>query len=279
MKKVLLLLTVGLTLIACGKGKSLTQEALKGKVKSTYTVSYDAVQDFGAVQKGDIISYFDIDDELGLYPVDKKEFDAKGYLTAHIISNRYQEVNYKYTYEYHKKKRIATNLYDHGGNLYYYSKHILQEGKPVSYEIYEKYSNNKYQDFVLDGFNLVSYNTCKKGKLQSSTNITYEKNLVVKLVVTNAKGQMLQQIDNQWNKQGQLLYREITDDKNKRTTTRITYDPKGNMATYDRTGTSAAESYKFKYVSFDQKGNWTERVLYSGNVPVYVQTRDIDYYK
>ena len=140
MKKIILVILSVLCLVSYGqlekkseKKNDLTEENLKGKVKSIKETTYEAVDKFGQIEKGDALNnYFNIYNEKGnkiednsydsdgnLSSKDTYEYDEKG---NNIERNWYDSdgrLGYKLIYKYDEKgNNIEENWYDSDGSLY-----------------------------------------------------------------------------------------------------------------------------------------------------------------
>ena len=131
MKKIILA-TLSASCNQSEKKNDLTEENLKGKVKSIKETTYKAVDKFGQIEKGDVLNnYFNIYNEKGnkiednfydsdgnLSSKDTYEYDEKG---NNIEKNNYDSdgsLNSKTTYKYDKKgNKIEDNSYDSDGSL------------------------------------------------------------------------------------------------------------------------------------------------------------------
>ena len=115
MKKIILATLSVLCLASYGqlekkteKKNDLTEENLKGKVKSIKETTYKAVDKFGQIEKGDVLNnYFNIYNEKG-NKIEDNFYDSDGNLSS------------KDTYEYDEKgNKIEKNVYDSNGRLGY----------------------------------------------------------------------------------------------------------------------------------------------------------------
>lgn len=114
MKKIILATLSVLCLASYGqlekkteKKNDLTEENLKGKVKSIKETTYKAVDKFGQIEKGDVLNnYFNIYNEKG-NKIEDNFYDSDGNLSS------------KDTYEYDEKgNMIEENWYESDGSLY-----------------------------------------------------------------------------------------------------------------------------------------------------------------
>ena len=144
MKKIILATLSVLCLVSCNqseKKNDLTEENLKGKVKSITENTYEAVDKFGQIEKGDVLvdssavytddGHFKIYNEKG-NKIEENYYNSNGSL---IYKNTYKydekgnkieeyhydedgKFNYKYTYKYDEKgNNIEKNNYDSNGRL------------------------------------------------------------------------------------------------------------------------------------------------------------------
>ena len=110
MKKIILVILSVLCLVSCNqseKKNDLTEENLKGKVKSIKETLYEAVDKFGQIEKGDVLNnYFNIYNEKG-NKIEENRYDSDGSLY------------FKDTYKYDEKgNKIEENRYNSDGSLY-----------------------------------------------------------------------------------------------------------------------------------------------------------------
>ena len=141
MKKIILATLSVLSLVSYGqlekkseKKNDLTEENLKGKVKSIKETTYKAVDKFGQIEKGDVLNnYFNIYNEKGnkiednfydsdgnLSSKDTYEYDEKGNKIEKNVYDSNGRFHSKYTYKYDEKgNMIEDNVYDSNGRLYF----------------------------------------------------------------------------------------------------------------------------------------------------------------
>ena len=130
MKKIILVILSVLCLVSCKqseKKNDLTEENLKGKVKSIKETPYEAVDKFGQIEKGNVlydnfIFPFTIYDEKG-NKIEENHYDSDGNLSS------------KDTYEYDEKgNNIERNWYDSDGSLNYkYTYKYDEKGNMIEY--------------------------------------------------------------------------------------------------------------------------------------------------
>ena len=135
MKKIILVILSVLCLVSCNqseKKNDLTEENLKGKVKSIKETLYEAVDKFGQIKKGNVLNnYFTIYNKKG-NTIEGNEYYSDGRLGYKLIykydgkgnniekNNYYSDgrLNYKTTYKYDEKgNKIEKNNYYYSGRL------------------------------------------------------------------------------------------------------------------------------------------------------------------
>ena len=104
MKKIILAILSVLRLVSCKqseKKNDLTEENLKGKVKSIKETPYEAVDKFGQIEKGNVLyddgTSFTIYNEKGNI-IEENHYDSNGRLDS------------KYTYEYDKNNNWTQRI-------------------------------------------------------------------------------------------------------------------------------------------------------------------------
>ena len=193
MKKIILA-TLSASCNQSEKKNDLTEENLKGKVKSIKETTYKAVDKFGQIEKGDVLNnYFNIYNEKGnkiednfydsdgnLSSKDTYEYDEKG---NNIEKNNYDSdgsLNSKTTYKYDKKgNKIEDNSYDSDGSL----------NSKTTYKYDEKGNNIEKNNYDSDGSlnskttykydekgNMIEYNTDGRFGEKYTYKYEYDKN-------------------------------------------------------------------------------------------------------
>ena len=118
MEKIILVILSVLCLVSCNqseKKNDLTEENLKGKVKSITENTYEAVDKFGQIEKGDVLV-----DSSAVYTDDGrfKIYNEKGNKIEENYYNSNGSLIYKTTYKYDEKgNNIEKNNYDSNGRL------------------------------------------------------------------------------------------------------------------------------------------------------------------
>ena len=138
MKKIILA-TLSASCNQSEKKNDLTEENLKGKVKSIKETTYKAVDKFEQIEKGDVLNnYFNIYNEKGnkiednfydsdgnLSSKDTYEYDEKGNKIEENWYNSDGSLDSKYTYKYDEKGNIIEENY-HNSNGRLYEKHTYK---------------------------------------------------------------------------------------------------------------------------------------------------------
>ena len=163
MKKIILAILSVLRLVSCKqseKKNDLTEENLKGKVKSIKETLYEAVDKFGQIEKGNVLYDaftfpFTIYDEKG-NKIEENDYDSDGRLDSKTTykydekGNIIEENDYdsdgrldsKYIYKYDEKgNKIEENRYDSNGRL----------SQKTTYKYDEKGNTIEKNDYDSDG--------------------------------------------------------------------------------------------------------------------------------
>ena len=120
MEKIILVILSVLCLVSCNqseKKNDLTEENLKGKVKSIKETTYEAVDKFGQIEKGDVLV-----DSSAVYTDDGrfKIYNEKGNKIEENYYNSNGSLIYKNTYKYDEKgNKIEEYHYDEDGKFNY----------------------------------------------------------------------------------------------------------------------------------------------------------------
>ena len=169
MKKIILATLSVLCLVSCKqseKKNDLTEENLKGKVKSIKGNTYEAIDKFGQIEKGDVLdAYFNIYNEKG-NKIEDNSYDSDGSL------------EYKYTYKYDKKEnKIEENFYIYGGlnskSIYKYN----EKGNKIELNVYDSDGRlvSKYTYKYDEKGNMIEENWYNSdGRLNSKTTYKYD---------------------------------------------------------------------------------------------------------
>ena len=201
MKKIILAILSVLRLVSCKqseKKNDLTEENLKGKVKSIKETPYEAVDKFGQIEKGnvlydDFIFPFTIYDEKGnkieeyhydedgnLSSKDTYEYDEKG---NNIERNWYDSdgrLGYKLIYKYNEKGNIIEeNYYDSNGSLSYKTTYKYdKKGNKIEDNSYDSDGslNSKTTYKYDEKGNMIEYNTDGRFGEKYTYKYEYDKN-------------------------------------------------------------------------------------------------------
>lgn len=143
MEKIILVILSVLCLVSCNqseKKNDLTEENLKGKVKSITENTYEAVDKFGQIEKGDVLV-----DSSAVYTDDGhfKIYNEKGNKIEGNIYFSDGRLHPKYTYKYDENRnKIEENYYNSNGRLYFkYTYKYDKKGNKIEGNIY--FSNGK----------------------------------------------------------------------------------------------------------------------------------------
>ena len=182
MEKIILVILSVLYLVSCNqseKKNDLTEENLKGKVKSITENTYEAVDKFGQIEKGNVLV-----DSSAVYTDDGrfKIYNEKGNKIEENYYNSNGSLIYKNTYKYDEKgNKIEENYYNSNGRLYSKTTYKYDEkGNMIEDNFYDSddgsliYKNTyKYDE---KGNNIEKNNYDSNGRLDSKHTYEYDKN-------------------------------------------------------------------------------------------------------
>ena len=182
MKKIILAILSVLCLVSCNqseKKNDLTEENLKGKVKSITENTYEAVEKFGQIEKGDVLV-----DSSAVYTDDGrfKIYNEKGNKIEENYYNSNGSLIYKNTYKYDEKgNKIEENYYNSNGRLYSKTTYKYDEkGNMIEDNFYDSddgsliYKNTYKYD---EKGNIIEENHYdSNGRLDSKYTYEYDKN-------------------------------------------------------------------------------------------------------
>ena len=286
MKKSVLLSLIlsAFVLLGCSKSgdntiNSLQRVGLRGPVKSTETFTFDASMRFGEVEKGKLTQERDFHYSIAICASILDEYNKDGNSIKTTIKDHQGRIIQMCKSEYFKNDRVGYMVYDSDGELTYSSKHILKDNKPVSMDVY--YRNSDYDSIVcvLDGFLPKAYLYYKNGNIDQKEEPSYENGLCISSVLTRQDGNNYY-LEWEWDETGGLTRYRVSDVDDEKLVEDLTCDERGYLTHYTRRGTWEPEEidYKLEYLSFDDHGNWTQRVIYKNHKPLYLQERTIVYY-
>ena len=280
MEKIILVILSVLCLVSCKqseKKNDLTEENLKGKVKSITENTYEAVDKFGQIEKGDV-SYY-------AYAV--TIYNEKGNKIEENHYNSYGMLYEKYTYKYDENgnnieechyedgilSKKHTYKYDENGNniqkrRYYYKNGKFNSKSSYTYKYDENGNNIEECHYLTDG--KIDYKTTykydEKGNKIEICRYDYD-NLSYKYTYKyDEKGNNIEK--NKYYSSGNLNYKST-----------YKYDENGNKIeenSYDFIHRfDYKDTYKYEY---DKNNNWIQQVTYENNKPTQIKERIIEYY-
>ena len=185
MKKIILVILSVLCLVSYGqlekkseKKNDLTEENLKGKVKSITENTYEAVDKFGQIEKGDVLV-----DSSAVYTDDGhfKIYNEKGNKIEENYYNSNGSLIYKNTYKYDEKgNKIEENYYNSNGRLYSKTTYKYDEkGNKIEEYHYDEDGKFNYKytyKYDEKGNNIEKNNYDSNGRLYSKYTYEYDKN-------------------------------------------------------------------------------------------------------
>ena len=286
MKKSVLLSLIlsAFVLLGCSKSgdntfNTLQQIGLRGPVKSTETATFDASMRFGEVEKGKLTQERDYHYGIAICACILAEYNEDGNSIKTTIKNHQGRIIQMYKSEYFQKDRVGYMRYDSDGELTSSWKIILKDNKPVSMDVYER--NSEYDSItgVLDGFLPKTFLYYKDGNIGRREELTYENGLCISSITTRQDGYNYR-FEWERNETGGITRSRVSDVDEEMLVEDMTIDERGYLTHYTRRGTWEPEEidYKLEYLSFDDHGNWTQRVIYKNHKPLYLQERTIVYY-
>lgn len=276
-KKYILLFTITLLNYSCNTSNEqkndLEKANLKGSVKSTTENTYQAIEKFGEVVKGEKItndvlnpenniSIYNkhgnlIENNLGGFIPTKYEYNKKNQL---ILQNEYtSNTKLKYTYD---KNNLLVEMNN------YYKDTLVQKQK------------NKYDSKG----NVIECNSYDySGKLSFKIKNKFEGRKIVERKQFNNDGSLSETNKYKYDNNGNII-EDITMDSNNRVTNKYNYvfDKNNNLIEWrvfiNNDIRNESNTYKFKYLKFDSNKNWTEQIEFENDMPIKIKERTIEYY-
>ncbi len=260
LNKLAIITIVILTLFNCANKKQKDDweiDGLKGKVKSYSHFTYKAIDQFGVIEKDEMIREYLFQNFQVLY-------DEKGNM---IEENRYKSdgsLDRKSIYKYDKKGNVIEgNKYESDGsldskNIYKYDK----KGNKIEENRYKSDGSldEKYTFKYDEKGNMIEENRCKSGgSLDKKYTYKYDN-----------KGNMIE--ENRYKSDNRLESRNI-----------YKYDDKGNMIEDDWTyilfnGEEKITKRSYTY-EYDKHENWTKRIEFKDEFPKEITEREFEYYE
>ena len=258
MKKILFLLSIGLVLFACNTvstketsatNTDLIQQNLKGNVQN-YTEQSYTVDSTGNMKKDSVFNVTDID-EKG-YSTKGQTMDSTGKVKEETVMTRFDNGS---------PKEITTKA-----NGRQTKKFVIELDSNKKFKLVNVYDSTEkmtsyYKEITQDQFENVLGATeyTPENKLKSSFTQTYTNGHFAGTVGKDSSGKD--------------TYRSVykLDDKGN-------YIEESEMNVMKDSTKTTLTSYK--YDSFDDKGNWTQRTQYNDkNKPIKIVKRTFTYYK
>ena len=182
MKKIILAILSVLCLVSCNqseKKNDLTEENLTGQVQSITENTYEAVDKFGQIEKGDVLV-----DSSAVYTDDGhfKIYNEKGNKIEENYYNSNGRLYSKTTYKYDEKgNMIEDNFYDSDdGSLIYKNTYKYDEkGNKIEEYHYDEDGKFNYKytyKYDEKGNNIEKNNYDSNGRLDSKHTYEYDKN-------------------------------------------------------------------------------------------------------
>lgn len=270
---------------------SLSQEGLKGDVKSIKVICYNASEYNGSIYKNGIITAYDYD--ANIYPISRYEYNTDGNLVKLTVYDENGRCEEESEYRYKGNVNIewfrSIDAVPRGGAegdlLTVRGWYIeFDAGKPVSQTFYfkdgyasmlEEYGDLRNQKF--DGVKVTSYDRYVYGVLEERVEQSWNNNLLTKYVSKDKDGNVTYMQTNVWSNAGQLL-QQYVESGNDVFFDSYEYNTDGFLVKYSsRLNAKEEKEHTFKYLSYDYKGNWTKRIIYIQD-QIFIEERIITYY-
>jgi hypothetical protein len=261
--------------ISCNNENELKNDLekanLKGSVKSTTENTYQAIEKFGEIVKGELIT-----NEIFNKHNTIIKYNLKGY---RLEDNRVFPTKFRYNdknllieeYEYISKVKIF-HKYDDGGlelELNNFYKDTLVQ------RIKYKYDNmgNKVE------INSYDYS----GKLSYKIKQVFKEKNVIQSKEYDEDGLLSSTNKYKYNNNGNIIENIVLDSNNKVTNKyNSKYDENNNLIEWrvfiDNDIRNELTTYKYSYLKFDSNKNWTEKIEYENDIPTKITLRTIEYY-
>ena len=260
MKKIILATLSVLYLVSYGqlekkseKKNDLTEENLKGKVKSIKETTYKAVDKFGQIKKGNV--FYD-----GFSSPFTIIYNEKGNQIKICRYDKYGKIDNKNTYKYDEKGNIIEhNTYDDGRLVFKDIYKYDEKGNKIE-------KNHYYYDGRLDYKTTYKYDEKGNNIEENIYDYDYDGYGSKYTYKYDEKGNNIEK--NYYGSNGRLDYKNT-----------YKYDEKGNNIeenTYyydDR----PIENYSYEY-EYDKNNNWTQKIQYRNTIPNSITERIIEYY-
>lgn len=300
-------ITLPLSLIFYGcfnttKENDLTKDNLRGKVKSYTESSYEAVELFGNIEKGEWeqSSRQRIFDKKGLL-IEENSYNPDGSIDKRRMYKHDENGNLieDISYNSNEEPIIKTVfIYDESGNLvekngYGY---FLSIDGTLAHQWTYKYDEKGNQIEVLNVFeksrwtykydekgNVLEYNMHKaNGSLGIKEKSKYDKmGNKIENNVYSSDGSLRSKYSYKYDKRGneieESVYHSDGSLKEKET---YKYDEKGNVIeeSWYNSNDILVANWKYQY-DFDKKGNWIKRISFEDGKPTDIREREYEYYE
>ena len=297
MKKILFVALMACVVVGCSKStsdqtpNSLQQSGLNGPVKSVDMRTYEATTYFGEVKKGDLIQ--NTQTISFTFPVCagiRYDYNMDGNLIQYTLRDDREQIMHMQKKEYFQNHLIGGKYFNNRGELEFSWHYDVKNDKPVSkiatiyaYDSYESDQRSSMSDTLectFDGFLAKSTCSKKNGKVISTSENTYEKGLIVYTVNYDSENNVSSHYEWKRNELGMITYYGMYDAEKELLGEDLTYDERGFLTHYIRRDVSPENTdYTVEYLSVDDYGNWTRRVVNKDQMPLYLQERTILYYE
>lgn len=288
MKKILALLIVSATVLcSCSRfeenefGTSWAEDNLKGKVQSVKLTIHDVTKKFGELKPGSIT------EEVYKHPLSS--------------AYTYSQLHFDYY-----KKSICKRTYNEDGMIL--SDKWYNKDKELCYETTNKYKEGQLTETITEITYHFRYSSLPKSILRSVYSYDSATGKVKEEVVYNDTALYMTRTFEYADNEETCRYKTgytVTHFENRMPVDRISFDSIGNetgttkynkhglVTSYNSTKsreykynefndpislTEDIDSYTFTY-EYDKKKNWTKRITYKDDEPIYIEVREITYFE
>lgn len=284
------------------KMNDLKELNINGHVSSIKKSTYQAVEKFGEVQKGERINRFWMEDGNNY----SYSFNELGNITEIIEYKSDNEIDSKKVITYNENKKSERNDYNAEGELdgrvkYTYDKE--SNTTTINYYKSDGSLKNQYKD-KYDGKKLVERRQYDdNGKLIIVVEYEFDKNdNPIRLTVVDEKGSVKQYQEGKYDQKGNRIEKKEYRDKKLLNDYKFVYDKNNNLL--EETNSTASSKIKYEYnnhgdvikethyksfdsldykiefrIEYDDKNNWVKKISFENNKPSYYNEREVEYFK
>jgi len=233
---------------------------LKGKVKVLKEISYETVRKNGKLIKGRRKTYQNLANDICMF------FNRDGHLIENREFNSAGDLENKEIYEYNKT-----------GDMINFTRNYLDE--TTKEKLIFEY--DKIHNLIIEKYYAMSGKL--KGRMHTEMTYKYDnKGYLIEQIMSGPGGhgffkKSFYVYDNKGNliemKEYEYVFKTLCK-------TTYEYDRHGNLKKeiYYNSKGKLEDEFTYEYLRFDNKGNWTKRILYINGIPRFIIEREIKYY-